>query len=167
MTKQDRGSRSREDEPEIQLSFSVREPHLSLCKMNISCIIRWSRMALQQETRATALSSSSHLLALPPSVSYSSCFRLSICLFFFVPSFVQTLNADVAKTCQRGGRTRGREESIQKGEEKGEVGEGQKSAWGVDRKLGHEEKRNKERSAKGVIDFVIFPLYTLWHSFFL
>lgn len=67
---------------EIQLRFSVTEPHLSLCKMNISCIIKWSRMALQQETRATALSSSSHLLALPPSVSYSSWFLLSICLFF-------------------------------------------------------------------------------------
>lgn len=65
-------------------------------------------MALQQETRTTALSSSSHLLALPPSVSYSSCFRLSICLsFFFVPSFAQTLNARSAKTCQkRGERTR-------------------------------------------------------------
>lgn len=42
MTKQDAGGRGRasEDGLEIQLRFSVRESQLSLCKMNISCIIR-------------------------------------------------------------------------------------------------------------------------------
>lgn len=36
------------------------------------------------------------------------------------------------------------------------------SARGADRKLGHEEKRNKEEcSGKGVIDFVIFRLSAL------
>lgn len=84
-------------------------------------------MALQQETRATALSSSSHLLALPPSVSYSSCLRLSICLSYFVPSFVQSLNAVHAKICQK-------EEEGQEGEKnlyregKRKVGEGRTSA---------------------------------------
>lgn len=40
--KLDPGGRSQasEDGSEIQLRFSVREPQLSLCKMNISCIIR-------------------------------------------------------------------------------------------------------------------------------
>lgn len=164
MTKQDPGSRSQalEDGPETQLRFSVREPQLSLCKMNISCIIRWSRMALQQETRATALSSSSHLLALPPSVSYSSCFRLSICLFF-VPSFVQSLNANDAKICQKEEEGQERENDLyREGKRTGKVGEGRMSAWGADRKLGHKEKRNKrECSGKGVIDFVIFPLSAL------
>lgn len=92
----------------MQLRFSVREPQFWLYKMNISFIIRWSRIALQQETRATALSSSSHLLALPPSVSYSSCFRLSICLFFcalFCPKFerrrCQNMSKGVRRTSER------------------------------------------------------------------
>lgn len=156
---QDPGSRSQalEDGPEIQLRFSVREPQL--CKMNIGCIIRWSRMALQQETRATALSSSSHLLALPPSVFYSSCFRLSICLFF-VPSFVQSLNVDDAKICQKEEEGQEKEKNLyREGKRTGKVGEGRMSAWGAERKLGHEEERNTNKcSGKGVIDFVIFPL---------
>lgn len=95
-------------------------------------------MALQQETRATALSSSSHLLALPPSVSYSSCLRLSICLSYSVPSFVQSLNAVHATICQkRGGRTRGREKSIQRREEESRRGANERLR---ERKLGHDEE---------------------------
>ena len=125
------------------------EPQLSLCKMNISCIIRWSRMALQQETRTTALSSSSHLLGLPPSVSYSSCFRLSICLFFcalFCPKFECIRCQEMSKRGERTGKRR--RKSIRRGKGTGEIGEGQMSAWGADRKLGQEEKRNKKEYSR-------------------
>lgn len=119
MTKLDSGSRSKalEDGSEIQLRFSVREPQLSLYKMNISCIIRWSRIALQQETRATALSSSSHLLALPPSVSYSSWFsslHLSLFCALFCPKSECRRCQNMSKKRRKDNRER---KSIQRGEQ--------------------------------------------------
>lgn len=76
-------------------------------------------MALQQETRATALSSSFHLPR-SPSICLLLLLLSSLHLsLFFVPSFVQSLNADDAKICQKEeeGREREREKSIQRGEE--------------------------------------------------
>lgn len=139
MTKQDPGCRiqtagSRRYKKGLRCSLGLvsGEPQLSLCKMNISCIIRWSRMALQQETRATAFSSSSHLLALPPSVSYSSCFRLSICLFFFLCPLLSKVWMRVMPKCDKK-KEKGQEREKNLywvGKRTGEEGEGRMSAWG-------------------------------------
>lgn len=82
------------------LDLVSRHFEFSLCKMNISCIIRCSRMALQQET------SNCFFLLLPSSRSPSICLLLLLLSFlhlslFFVPSFVRSLNADYAKMCQK------------------------------------------------------------------
>lgn len=65
----------------LSLGFVSGEPQL--CKMNISCIISLSRMALQQETR----------LLFPPSVS-------SLHLSRFCALFCPNFDAGGAKMCQ-------------------------------------------------------------------